>query len=251
MRDVFRVLWEAAKNLWDELFLLMLMNIVTLLPVIAALAGLWYAASRVARGGALGWIDYLVTVLLLIPLVAFPPALAGLWNAANVAAKGRVASWADYVEGLRRYFWKAWGLALLNVLVALIVSTNVRFYTPGVTPFEISPTLSTWIGGAFVALACLWLIFQMYPMAMLLEQEDQRLRVALRNSAVLFIANLGFTIVLALVLLLVAVISTLLPVLWIVAPAVFAVVCNKAVLHLLKPFRERAQAEGEKEEEDG
>ncbi|MBE9509078.1 MAG: hypothetical protein IMY86_13660 [Chloroflexi bacterium] len=37
----------------------------------------------------------------------------------------------------------------------------------------------------------------MYPLALLLEQEDQRLRVALRNTAVIFIANPGFTLVLA------------------------------------------------------
>jgi hypothetical protein len=40
------------------------------------------------------------------------------------------------------------------------------------------------------------------------------------------------------------VISTLLPMLWfLVTLALFAVVCNKAVLHLLKPYRERTQAE--------
>ena len=220
MKNVFRVLWEALKDLWDELFLLLLMNI--------------------------------VTVLLLFPVVTFPPALAGLWNAGNLAAKGKSISWRDYFEGFRRYFLKAWGLALLNVLVVAIAFTNVRFYTPGVAPFEISDTLSTWIGGFFTAVAFLWLVLQLYPMAALLEQEDQRLRVALRNSAVLFITNPGFTIVLALLLLLVAVISTLLTIPWIlVTLAIFAVVCNKAVLHLLKPHRERIRAEMEEAEQLG
>lgn len=220
MKNVFRVLWEALKDLWDELFLLLLMNI--------------------------------VTVLLLFPVVTFPPALAGLWNAGNLAAKGKSISWRDYFEGFRRYFLKAWGLALLNVLVVAIAFTNVRFYTPGVAPFEISDTLSTWIGGFFTAVAFLWLVLQLYPMAALLEQEDQRLRVALRNSAVLFITNPGFTIVLALLLLLVAVISTLLTIPWVlITLAIFAVVCNKAVLHLLKPHRERIRAEMEQAEQLG
>ena len=37
MRAVFRVFWEAAKDAWEEMFLLALMNIVTallLLPVV-------------------------------------------------------------------------------------------------------------------------------------------------------------------------------------------------------------------------
>jgi hypothetical protein len=55
----------------------------------------------------------------------------------------------------------------------------------------------------------------------------------LRNAAVLSAANPGFTVVLAVILLLVATISTLFPVLWgIVTLAIFAVVCNKAVLYL-------------------
>jgi len=155
MRDTFRVFWEALKDFWDELFLLALMNI--------------------------------VTVLLAIPVVTLP---------------------------------------------------NIRFYTAGNAPFAINPTVSLWIRAFWVAVGFLWLILQMYPMALLLEQEDQRLRVALRNTGVLFIANPGFTLVLALLLLIVGVISTFLPMLWfLVTPALLAVVCNKAVLHLLEPYR--------------
>jgi len=220
MKQVFRIFWEALKDFWDELFLLALMNI--------------------------------VTVLLVIPIVTFPPALAGLWNVANRVAEGRSIHWSDYFEGFRRYFWKAWGLALLNILVVVIVPINLRFYTPDIAPFEISPLLSTWLRGLFIAITLLWTIIQMYPMALLLEQEDQRLRVALRNAAVLFIANPGFTIVLALLLLILAVVSVFLPVLWVlVTVAFFAVACNKAVLHLLEPYREQAQAEAESGAEAG
>jgi uncharacterized membrane protein YesL len=218
MKHVFRVFWEALKEFWDELFLLMLMNV--------------------------------VTVLLVIPVVTFPPALAGLWGAANLVAKGRAIHWSDYFEGFRRYFWKAWGLALLNILVAVILFTNIRFYTPANVPFDISPSVSQWIQAFFVGVALLWAIVQMYPLALLFEQEDQRLRVALRNAAVLLITNPGFTIVLLLLLLIVAAISTAIPLLWfVVTLALFAVVCNRAVLHLLEPYRERARAEAEGEGE--
>jgi uncharacterized membrane protein YesL len=218
MKHVFRVFWEALKEFWDELFLLMLMNV--------------------------------VTVLLVIPVVTFPPALAGLWGAANLVAKGRAIHWSDYFEGFRRYFWKAWGLALFNILVAVILFTNIRFYTPANVPFDISPSVSQWIQAFFVGVALLWAIVQMYPLALLFEQEDQRLRVALRNAAVLLITNPGFTIVLLLLLLIVAAISTAIPLLWfVVTLALFAVVCNRAVLHLLEPYRERARAEAEGEGE--
>ncbi len=208
MKDTFRIFWEALKNFWDELFLLALMNI--------------------------------VTVLLTIPVITLPPALAGLWNVANRVAQGKAIGWSDYFEGFRLYFWKAWGLALLNILMLLIVITNLQFYAPGNTPLEIHPTLSLWMRALWTAVMLLWLTLQMYPLALLLEQEDQRLRVTLRNTAVIFIANPGFTLVLAALLLIVAIISTLLTPLWfLLTPALFAVVCNKAVQHLLKPYREQ------------
>jgi hypothetical protein len=214
MRDVFRVFWGAIKDFWEELLLLALMNI--------------------------------LTVLLLFPVVTFPPAVAGLWNAANLAAKGKSIHWSDYFEGFRRYFLKAWALALLNVLVILMVITNVRFYTPDVAPFNISSNASAWIRGIFISLGFLWVAAQMYPLAMLLEQEDQRLRVALRNTAVLFFTNPGFTIVLFILLAVIAVISTLLTIPWIlITLAFFGVACNKAVLHLLEPHRERLREEEE------
>jgi hypothetical protein len=223
MRDVFRVFWEAIKDFWEELLLLVLMNI--------------------------------LTVLFLFPVITFPPALAGLWNAANLAAKEKSIHWSDYFEGFQRYFLKAWALALLNILVMLLVATNVRFYTPEVAPFEISSNASAWIRGIFISAGFLWTAMQMYPMALLLEQEDQRLRVALRNAAVLFIANPGFTIVLLILLVVAAVISTLLTIPWILLTlAFFGVVCNKAVLHLLGPFRERLKEKEEarlSEEEEG
>jgi len=218
MKNVFRVFWEALKDFWDELFLLLLMNI--------------------------------VTALLLFPIITFPPALAGLWNAGNLAAKGMSISWRDYFEGFRRYFFKAWGLALLNILVYATAITNVRFYTQGIAPFEISDTASTWIGGFFTAVAVLWTMLQLYPMAALLEQKDQRLRVALRNSVVLFVGNPGFSIVLFILLLLIAAISTFFAAPWaLITLAIFSVVCNKAVRHLLEPHRERIRAEAEEEKE--
>ncbi len=207
MRDSVRVLGKAAENFWDELFLLMGMNV--------------------------------VTVLLAVPVLTLPPALAGLWNVANRVARGRAVHWRDYWEGMRRYAGPAWGLALLNLLVILVLLTNLRFYTPGLVPFDLHPALSLGIRGVVISLLALWSLVQLYPLALLLEQEDRRLRVALRNAAVLFVTNPLFTAALGLLLLGVAVVSTALVLPWVlVTPAFVGVVCNGVVLHLLEPYRE-------------
>lgn len=224
MRSVFRVIWAGLRDFWDEMFLLALMNI--------------------------------VTMLLAIPVITFPPALAALWYVANRVADGTAIHWSDYGEGLRRYFLKSWGLALINILVLGIILTNIWFYEPVNNPLNISEKIAPWIQGLFISVGLFWLIYQMYPLAMLLEQTDQRLRVALRNSFILIVANPLFTLVLAVFLLIIIALSTYLVVLWILITwALIAVVINKAVKHMLKPYRERirAEAEGEsegKEEED-
>jgi len=67
-----------------------------------------------------------------------------------------------------RWEKRAWGLALLNILLAVTLFTNIRFYTSD-TPFGIGSPLSTWLRAFWVALAFVWLILQMYPLALLLD----------------------------------------------------------------------------------
>ena len=88
----------------------------------------------------------------------------------------------------------------------------------------------------------------MYPIALLLEQTDQRLRTAFRNAGVLLLTKPGFSILLALVLAIALALSTYLVIPWFVLTLSFiAVLCNKAVKHLLVPHREQAAQEAELE----
>lgn len=212
--SIFQIIWEALKRFWDDLFILVLMN--------------------------------LLTVLLAFPVVTLPPALAGLWYVANRVANGHSAQWSDYFWGFRRYFLRSWALALINVLVIAIVLTNIRFYNPDVIPLNISETLSTWIRGFFVVLGFIWWCYQFYPMAVLLEQEQPRIGWAMRNSAILFIANPGFTILLGILVIVWTIICTLVPpLLALVSLSLLAVVCNQTVIYLLKPFRAKAKKESD------
>lgn len=214
MRTILGVLWEALKQLWDAMFTLVLMN--------------------------------MLTVLLAVPVITFPPALAGLWYVANQVVHERSAEWSDYLLGFRRYFLRSWGLALIDTLAIVIVLANIWFYAPAVSPFNISQTASVWIRGFFVVVGFIWWCYQLYPMAVLLEQEEPRIWWALRNSAILLIANPGFSIVLGVLSLAVIVLSLRFPpLLLLLTLSLLAVVYNKVVVHLLKPFRERARAQKE------
>jgi len=152
--------------------------------------------------------------------------------------------------------WKksAWGLALLNMLLAITLFANIRVYALDNTPFHISPALGPWLRAFWLALACVWMILQMYPLALLLEQDERRLRrVALCNVLTFLAANPGYTLLLTLLVLIVAVISTFFPIVWyVVMLALLAIVCNKAVRSLLEA-RERAHRDtrGQERPSDG
>lgn len=142
--------------------------------------------------------------------------------------------------GARGWQRRAWVLALLNMLVATTLFINSYLCTPDNTPFEVSPASMLWLRASWVVMAFLWLILQMYPLALLLEQENRGLRATLRKAVVLFVDRPGLTVVLILLVLAVAAISVLLPALWLlVVLATFAFVFGMAVRYLLKKGRKR------------
>jgi uncharacterized membrane protein YesL len=246
--EVLRITWQSIKALWEDLLLLALMNLTTIAPVIIALFFVYEIAVSLAAGNLTS--AGIFAALATISLIPLPPAVAGLWSAANRVADELAIHWSDYFEGFRRYFWKSLGLALLNILVMIILLVNVWFYAPNNNPLNLDPGISRIIQMFFLLLTALWLVYQMYPMALILEQEDQRLRIALRNAGVLLLNRPGFSILLALVLGIAVAISTYpLIVPWFLLTLSFiAVVCNKAVKHLLTPYRERAEREAEFEQ---
>lgn len=140
-----------------------------------------------------------------------------------------------------RWQKRAWGLALLNVLLAITLFTNIRLYTSDGGLLGGDSTLGDWLRGFWIALAFLWLLLQMYPLALLLDQEDERSReMAWRKAAAIFRSNPGLTLALTLLVLVVAVISMLFPSLWLVLPvALFAVACVNMAGHLLQSNRQR------------
>lgn len=147
-----------------------------------------------------------------------------------------------------RWRKRAWVLALLNLLLAIVLFTNIRFYTPEPAPGGGS-LLDPWLQAFWVALAFVWLLLQLYPLALLLDQEEPRARdAAWRNAGALFLSNPGLTLALTLSVLAVAIISMLFPSLWlVVVVALFAVVCVNAVgkLLCLRQWAQVGEGEGE------
>lgn len=178
----------------------------------------------------------LIWVLSWATIVLGPPVTLGLWYVANQLAHGHSQGLSGFLSGSRRYFFKGWLWALVNLVAGMALSVNFWFYRQ----IEV-----TWIGlvQTFVLLLVLaWLVVQFYALPYLMEQEEKSLRLAMRNGLFTALAAPIYTMVIAGVAFLVAGFSVGLVVpLLVGGPALIAVLGNRAVLDRVEAYgvRER------------
>ena len=201
MSDAWQVFRKTLSDLWDEMYLLVVVNV------------LWIALNLL--------------------LVTGPPATAGLFVLTHRLARGEAVGLRDFFEGFRRYFWRSWlwaivagaGFFILGGDAVLIGSLSSADYV-------------IFIQGFFLMLLFLWAFVLLYAFPLILEQEQPSLRLALRNALVMFAGNQSFSITLFGLALLVALLSTLLFAPWGIITVVFlALLGNHAVLNRLAAWR--------------
>ena len=119
MGEAFRVTWQSMKDLWDEFIMLILLNIVWSLAIMMTLAPLVFL-------GTASPIPALVLSFLLFWLV---PILSGaLCFVTNQIAHGKAVGWGTFRRGLRGYWAKSLIVALINLIVVVLIATNLFFY---------------------------------------------------------------------------------------------------------------------------
>ncbi len=129
-----------------------------------------------------------VWFLISLPIVTLIPATGGLIYATNQLAHGRPADWHTLLEGFRRYFWQSWLIGLANIALLVLFLTNFLFYSYANSEWVV------WARGMIIVLALFWLAVQIYMFPLLIEQEQPRTRLALRNSLVIIIRRPLFTL---------------------------------------------------------
>jgi hypothetical protein len=137
---------------------------------------------------------------------------------------------------------KAWLLALFNILLAVVLFSNISFFMSDGSVFGLNATLSAWIRGLWVALAFIWLLLQMYPLALLLGQEDQEWKgVVWRNALAFLRARPSLWVLLTLIVLVVAIVDTVVPAAWlIIAVALLVAVASFALRNMLELFQKQS-----------
>ncbi len=203
MADAWHVFRKTLSDLWDEMFLLAMANV------------LWVALNLL--------------------LVTGPPATAGLFVLTHRLAAGQAASLRDFFDGLQRYFWRSWLWALVAGAGFFVLGSDVVL-----TGLLSDADYIVLIQGFFLILLFLWAFLLLYAFPLILEQEQPSLRLALRNALVMFATNQGFSATLFGLALLAALLSSLLVAPWgVITVAFLALLGNHAVVNRVAAWRER------------
>lgn len=237
MLEAIRLTRSAISDFYFELPRMMFLNVlwfITAIPftfvVFAITVNLWALRADIAAVVLQGGV-------VLIPVVGLTLALAGpgtaaIYSVINRYTNGELLEPRRFVAAFRHFFWRGWGLAVLDVAAGALLVLNIWFYwslgRPGV-----------WLVSViFAYLLVLWFAIQGYLFALLVEM-DQSIRLVIRNALFLAIDNLGLTIGLTLANALLLALS--LPLGAMLLPfatmAIMATLTNKAVVEFIARYR--------------
>jgi uncharacterized membrane protein YesL len=229
--NIFRTLWKSLKDLFEDLFILAMVNLLWLLintPL--AVAAFFTFGSPSA-----------FYIVLLLGVLTLGPANAGLYAVAERVADGRTSSWRDFIAGLRSYAklsWKIYGLWMLGLIVILV---NLQFYS------QIDSPITSFLYVLFLYFSVVWFGFLMYIGPLMVLQTDKRIRTIARNAALMTFGRPLFTLVTLALMAIVVATSIWLPILLLLATAAFMAIWSfRATLTLVSEAEARRAAAEEK-----
>lgn len=229
--NIFRTLWKSLKDLFEDLFILAMVNLLWLLintPL--AVAAFFTFGSPSA-----------FYIVLLLGVLTLGPANAGLYAVAERVADGRTSSWRDFIAGLRGYAklsWKVYGLWMVGLIVILV---NLQFYS------QIDSPITSFLYVLFLYFSVVWFGFLMYIGPLMVLQTDKRIRTIARNAALMTFGRPLFTLVTLALMAIVVATSIWLPILLLLATAAFMAVWSfRATLTLVSEAEARRAAAEEK-----
>ncbi|HWQ13172.1 MAG TPA: hypothetical protein VNL77_10245 [Roseiflexaceae bacterium] len=230
----FRVFWQAGKDLFDELFGLIFVNV---LWVLISMPLLVLAFVLFAGGNPIP-----AAVVALLGVLPMAPSNAGLSLIAQRVTEGRTFEWRMFFDGfreLRVLSWQVYGIWMLGLILILV---NLGFYG------QIEAGAGAVLTILFLYILLIWFALLSYLGPLTVIQSDRRPRTVWRNAAVLALGRPFFTLLTTLLMALVATLSIWIPLLLILLTASFFAVWGfRATTTLISDSEERRRAREEEQ----
>jgi hypothetical protein len=229
MIDALLSAWHSLKDIWEDFVLLVVLNVLWSLAFVLMLMPIFLLATTQFILGLI--LSFLLFWLL--PIVS-----AGLSYVANQIARGVAANFQTFVTGVKRYWAKSLIVALINLVVLILIATNLQFYG-----YVLEGAWTNFALAAWLVVAIYWLIVQIYWFPMILELESEKVFVALRNALALVIISPAFSITTGLIMLVLLALCVVL-----VVPAallmasLLLLISNRATRSRLEMVRKKREA---------
>ncbi len=173
MHAALKTLGLAFRDVWQELWTILIVHLLFLLGNILIIAG--------------------------------PPVTFALFFYGNRIAHGETANERDFLNAIRDYWKPAWRWGFMNLsVVGLLIGD---YYLTG--KLINNPNTAHLIQGLYITLLSGWVLLQIFSLPFLFEQKQPSVIQALRNSAVFIQRNLIFVLTLMLLLVLSLMVGTL------------------------------------------
>jgi uncharacterized membrane protein YesL len=214
--SALRIIGKAAVAFYEELFFYFILGL----------------------GHVLSW-------LLIIP---GPFVLAGVYTIGQKAVRGLGVKWAIVWEGIKEFGARSLLLFLIVVLGYGLIYSNLWFYNkPDISP--VPAGVKAWATPIFVAIAVLWTGVAFYAQAFLMELEEPRILLVLRNSLYLTFLRPLQTLLFVIISAIVLALSVAFPVLLIFTPGFISALALTAVRTLVADLSGKQEDEQEGNED--
>jgi hypothetical protein len=240
MIDALRVIRFSIRDYWEEFVWLSVLNLFWTVALILPFATLLVLGTMSLP------LALLASLVLAVPL---PIVSGGICFVTNQVSRGKAVGWGIFVLGVRRYWAKSLLVGFINLVALILILANVQFYGLVVEGAWTSFALSAWM-----VVGIYWLLAQVFWFPMILEQEHERVFVALRNALAMVIITPAFSITLGILLVVLGVLCLILTVpAVVIMGSLFLLIINHATRSRLafvkkRPYEPWADLTEEKKE---
>jgi len=180
IRRALQSYWEAIKSLYEEMWLLVIVNLIW------AFLTLLFLSPFILLWALLSFPILAIALIFLLPT----PPTAGMYYLAHfIVREKRMPGVFMFWEGVRAYWRQSLALFLVGIAGTLLLWFNIEFYAN----LDGAPWSALSI--AFLYALIIWLAMQVYTLPLLMEQTEKRLTLVYRNAFFITMGNLVFNAV--------------------------------------------------------
>jgi len=192
--------------------------------MIAGFKVVWRAVKRLNHQSHLYVWGNVLWLLLSLPIVTSTAAWMALVRLGYAIPRQPGVTMDEFWQTFRQLWLKGIPLALFNVVFVFVNVSNLLAY------WNDPSLLAVMLRVSWVIVVLLWFALQLYAYPLYFALDNPAFIPAFRNAAVMLLQNPGFTLVIVITAVLVALLGTILPpVLVLLAGGAIAVLANAAV----------------------